>query len=117
MELGPSLHNLGALITAGLGLAALLRPDWAASFVRVRPDGPLGHSELRATYGGLFAALGAFCIYGQDPVAFAVLGAGWLGAAGGRIFSIARDPGTREARNFAAVAFEAALAGLLLAPA
>ncbi|MDJ0787576.1 MAG: DUF4345 family protein [Myxococcota bacterium] len=115
MELGPLLHNLGALATLGLGINGMLRPRATSRFVHMTPDGRMGLSEIRATYGGLFAAMGAFALLAQDEVAFSLLGAAWVGAAVGRVFSIVVDD-AREPLNFGGVAFESAFALLLLAP-
>lgn len=108
------LPIVGAAINVGLGLNGLLRPAATAEFTSMSPVGKIGVSEIRATYGGLFLALGAFALASGSPVAFRTLGWGWAGAALGRVFSIAVD-GSREPRNFGAVAFEAVIAGLLLA--
>lgn len=100
------------MITLCLGAMALLRPSAAAAFTGIEPSGKIGISEIRATYGGLFFALGAIALYQQSPIVFLSLGIAWLGAAAGRIVSIVIGD-SREAKNFAAVAFEAAI-GLLL---
>jgi len=115
LEIAVVLHNLGAVITLGLGGMALLRPHLAASFTSIEPIGLLGLSEIRATYGGLFAALGAVALVLQDNIFFAGLGAGWLGAAMGRSLSVFLDK-SRENKNFGAITFESALGILLLAP-
>ena len=75
------LALLGAAITLGLGLLGLLRPDAAAAFTSMQPVGLLGRAEIRATYGGFFAALGVVCLVAREPLAFAVVGIAWLGAA------------------------------------
>ncbi len=115
MELALALHNLGALATLALGVLGLLRPQVAAELVGVIPRGRLGTSEIRATYGGLFAALGAFVLVAQDSVAFIMLGAAWLGTALGRLLSVVLDE-SREPRNFAGVLMEGLLGMLLLVP-
>jgi hypothetical protein len=115
VDLAYTLHNLGALITLGLGLLGLLAPRAASRIAGIEPRGRLGLSELRATYGGLFAALGAFALVAQDMVAFMGLGAAWVGAALGRAFSVVLD-GSREPRNFGAILFEAGIGVLLLFP-
>jgi hypothetical protein len=115
VELAVALHNLGAVATLALGGLGLLRPDAAARFTGLRAAAVEGRSELRATYGGLFAALGAFALLAQDQVVFTGLGAAWVGAGLGRAASIWADrAGTPK--NYAAVAFEGALGLLLLAP-
>ncbi|MBU6283932.1 DUF4345 family protein [bacterium] len=108
------LPIVGAAINVGLGLNGLLRPAATAEFTSMAPVGRTGVSEIRATYGGLFLALGLFALGTGSPVAFRALGCGWLGAALGRVASIVVDR-SREPRNFGAVAFEAAIAALLLA--
>jgi hypothetical protein len=116
LELAHVLHVLGALVTLGMGGLGLLRPRVAARLIGLIPEGRLGLSELRATYGGLFAALGLFALAVQDQVAFALLGAAWLGAAGARIADALLAP-TRDRAVWRAALFEAAVAALLLAPA
>lgn len=116
MELAALLHNLGAVVTLGLGANGLLRPHATSRFVHLSPADAMGVSELRATYGGLFLAMGAFALLAQDWVAFTLLGAAWLGAALGRLISIALGE-SRDKLNFGGVLFESALAIALLAPA
>jgi hypothetical protein len=115
LELAHVFHLIGALITAGLGGLGLLRPRTAARLVGLEPNGRLGLSELRATYGGLFFALGAFALATRDEVAFALVGAAWLGAAGARVGDafLVRGAGRPVWR---AALLEAAVATLLLAP-
>ena len=108
------LPTIGAAINVALGLNGLLRPAATAEFTSIAPVGRIGVSEIRATYGGLFLALGAFALASGSPVAFRALGCGWLGAALGRVVSIVVDR-SREPRNLGAVAFEAVIAALLLA--
>ncbi len=115
MEIGPVLHHLGALVTLGMGALGLLRPSLAARLTGLAPQGRLGASELRATYGGLFAALGLFALATRDEVAFMMAGAAWLGAAGARVGDAFLNGGDRHV--WGAACFEAAVALLLLAPA
>lgn len=114
MDSAPVLNMLGAAFTFGLGAMALIRPGLAAAFTGIRPEGALGVSEIRATYGGLFFALGAFAIHSSSEVVFMVLGVAWLGAAAGRALSVLVD-GSRGARNLAGIVFEAGVGALLLA--
>lgn len=115
MELAHVLHLLGALVTAAMGGLGLLRPASAARLIGLQPTGRLGSSELRATYGGLFFALGAFALATRDEVAFALLGAAWLGAAAARVGDALLDGGAGR-DVWRAALFEAAVATLLLAP-
>jgi len=109
-----ALANLGALVTLGLGLMGLLAPAKAASFANVQPIGTIGTSEIRATYGGLFAALGLACLLSQAPEVFLAAGVAWVGAAVGRAFSVFVDA-SRSAKNLGGIAFELAIGLLLLA--
>jgi hypothetical protein len=105
----------GAVVTLALGLLGLVRPDLAARFTSVEPVGLVGRSEVRATYGGLFFALGAAALWSADPLACRVVGLAWAGAAAGRLLSAWLDH-SRSPQNLGGVSFEAAVAGLLLAP-
>ena len=109
------LANAGAVITFGLGLMGLFAPSKAAAFASIQPAGLIGKSEIRATYGGLFAALGLACLLSQAPGVFLAAGLAWVGAAMGRAFSVAVDA-SRSAKNFGAIAFELIIGLLLLAP-
>jgi hypothetical protein len=115
LELSHVLHVVGALVTVALGGLGLLRPEAASRLVGLAPTGRLGRSELRATYGGLFFAMGAFALATRDEVAFALLGAAWLGAAGARIGDAVLVAGA-ERSVWRAALFEAGVATLLLAP-
>jgi hypothetical protein len=115
LEFSHVLHLVGALVTFGMGCLGLLRPELAARLIGLTPEGRLGASELRATYGGLFAALGAFAIATRDEVAFAIVGAAWLGAAGARCADALLVAGA-DRRVWRAALFEAGVAVLLLAP-
>lgn len=84
----------GALLTLGLGFFGAFWPDRAAAFVGISPQGGRGRSEVRATYGGLFMALGGACLYLQSPEAYFVAGAAWTGAAAMRVPSLLLDKGS-----------------------
>lgn len=107
--------NLSALVTLGMGGLGLFAPDRAAAFTRIAPLGVDGRSEIRATYGGLFAALGLVCLAAQSDAVFLTAGIAWLGAAAGRLVSVAMDR-NHGARNLGAVAFEALIGMPLLLP-
>ena len=111
-----ALGPLGALCTLVLGLFGLVTPMRAARMVGLIPDGRRGISELRATYGGLFVAMGLACLVLQDPAAYGVAALAWLGAAAGRAISMAVD---REVSwlNVGGFALESTLGALLLARA
>jgi hypothetical protein len=105
--------NAGATVTVALGLMGLFTPTRAAAFVNVEPIGLVGKSEIRATYGGLFVGLGLVCLVTQLGGAFLAAGFAWVGAAAGRLFSVAVD-GSRSPMNLGGIVFELAIGGLLL---
>jgi hypothetical protein len=109
------LNNLGSAITVGLGVLALTRPATVASFTSIRPEGLTGISEIRATYGGFFLALGSYALYAQATEVFFVLGVAWLGAAAGRVVSVAIDH-SHAPKNIGGIIFESTIGVLLLTP-
>ncbi|MRS11981.1 MAG: hypothetical protein EG823_02785 [Actinobacteria bacterium] len=78
---------LGACVMAVFGLSALIRPS-ALTLVGVRADSPLGASEIRSVFGGMFVALGAACLITREPIVFAVVGAAWLADVAVRLVSV-----------------------------
>jgi len=109
------IESAGALVTLGLGLLGLVRPLAAAKLVGIEPIGTLGISELRASYGGLFAALGLCALVSQSPLVFDVLGLAWAGTAAGRVASMFLDRSFAP-KNWGGLAMEVGLAALLLVP-
>ena len=107
------LNMIGAIGTIGMGLLGLVFPDTAARFTGLRATTPEGQSEFRATYGGLWIPLGLVPILTQEPITFFMVGLAWFAAALGRVVSIILDQ-TNTYKNWAAVAFEAIFAVLLL---
>jgi len=112
MNLPVSVNTLGGLITMGLGVLGLFWPMKVASLASIQPDGLRGLSEIRATYGGVFFAIGLFAVMWQDPDVFRALGVAWFGAAAGRAFSIVKEESGSSA-NYGAFAMEVVV-GLLL---
>jgi hypothetical protein len=48
------LPNFGTAVTAAIGCLGLLLPGTVSRVLGIHPEGPLGTSEFRATYGGFF---------------------------------------------------------------
>ena len=115
MEFASLCANLGAAATLVLGGLGLFSPARAAAFTNLAPIGATGVSEIRATYGGFFAALGLACLALQASAVFSTAGAAWVGAAAGRAWSVVVDQ-NREAKNLGGIAFELAIGLLLLGP-
>jgi len=124
------LNALALAVGAALGARGLLDPKWAARFVRLQADEQGGgFAEFRATYGGVFLGLhavallmtlkyltgGAAVIGVAATGAAAALGAGWAGAAFGRVIAIWRD-GADTKFNRLSAGVEAAMALAIGAP-
>lgn len=115
MQLPVSVNTLGSLVTLGLGVFGLFWPLGAAKFVGIIPDGERGISEIRATYGGIFLAIGLFATIAQSSEIFRVVGVGWIGAAAARTFSYVRDD-SRSSANLGAIVMEAVIGATMLIP-
>lgn len=107
------LNQLGAAITAAMGALGLAAPRLAATITGLEAATAPGRSEFRATFGGLFLALGLTPILTGAPALYALAGLAWIGAAIGRAISIAVDRAATP-MNFGAALFEAAIGALLL---
>lgn len=116
MDPGHIVANLGACLTLGLGLLGLFAPANAAALTSLSPVGPNGRSEMRATYGGLFAAMGVSCLVTQAEGVFLTVGMAWIGASIGRLWSVVVDQNLSP-KNLGGVAFECLIGLMLTAPA
>ncbi|MBN2247510.1 MAG: hypothetical protein JW733_02290 [Coriobacteriia bacterium] len=87
-------QSIPALVAAGLmvviGLGAMVRPS-TLEMVGISTSTPLGRSEVRAVFGGMFVALGMACMLTREPIVFAVVGAAWLTDVAVRIVAIFID--------------------------
>ncbi|MBB94673.1 MAG: DUF4345 domain-containing protein [Rhodobacteraceae bacterium] len=94
-----------ALLTIGFGLFGFLAPRWTAAALDLKADGSaMGLSELRASVGGLFVVAGLAALWLNQPVAWAMLGFVYAGAALGRALSIVLDaPPLRKALTFGVI--------------
>lgn len=103
-----------ALLTVALGAFGLIAPRFTLSALDLRTQGSnMGLSEMRASVGGLFVALGGGALVTGSSALYAALGLAYAGAAAGRGLSLVLDaPPLRKAGFYFAV--EAVLAGLLL---
>jgi hypothetical protein len=85
------LSIIGAVLCTAMGLLGVLAPHRAARLVSIEP---VGVSEIRATYGGLFVAMGVTCLVMQSPEAYLIAGASWIGAGLLRFPSLVLDKGS-----------------------
>ena len=115
------MWQLGAQISAGfvifLGAIAVVAPLKVAHKLNLDAldNRAAGKTELRATLGGLFLFVGVFALYMNDPLSYATLGAGWLGA--GVIRTLAMFPDETVNRlTFLSLAIELFVAFWLFMP-
>lgn len=109
----PVAALVGAAVTVALGMFGAIAPRAAARMVGLAPTDPGNFAEVRATYGGLYLAMGGACLVFRTSEAYAITAAAWLGAAVLRCVSLAVDRRATR-RDFAGVTLEAAV-GLRLA--
>ena len=102
---------IAVLATTATGLLALIKPDATYGFIGLNANGVRGVSEIRAIFGGLFIALGLAPLF-LGPVAYQMLGIGYLAIAAARTFSIVFDKSTARS-NLISLAIEIVL-GLIL---
>ncbi|HEX9092408.1 MAG TPA: hypothetical protein VF902_00350 [Coriobacteriia bacterium] len=81
---------LAAAVMTVFGVGALVRPSTLA-WIGISADSPLGTSEIRAVFGGMFVALGLGCILLRQPAVFGLLGAAWLADLAVRLVSVFVD--------------------------
>jgi len=105
-----TLNFVAALLTIGFGLFGFLAPRYTASVLDLAPtDSTMGLSEMRASVGGLFVIAGLAALWLNQPLAYAMLGFAFAGAALGRALSLIFDaPPVRKVLIFGGI--EAALA-------
>ena len=90
MDIWLILKIIAALLTIATGLLAFIKPAAAYGFIGLNANGVRGVSEIRAIFGGLFIALGVSPLF-LGPIAYQMLGIGYLGIAVARSFSIVFD--------------------------
>lgn len=112
---------LGA-ITLLMGLYGLVAPASVLDVVGLAPQTPaepaLAYGEARAVYGGLFAVLGGFTLWGAiDPpgkrAALLMAGLLWLGLFAGRLVALSFD-GNPGVMGWVALVWEAAFGTALV---
>lgn len=95
------LNTLLALTSIGLGLIGWLAPRYTMEVVDLTPGpSPMGPSEVRAVSGALFVGLGLGALVLGTPLAYAMIGFAWGGAAIGRLTSLIVDGQTSKKWGF-----------------
>jgi Domain of unknown function (DUF4345) len=110
MSIRTQLAYLAAILTLGLGIASLVIPLNMVLLVGFDIIQPRALSEMRSTYGAMFAVMGAIMLYAiptRPRTALYLRFAGflWLGAAAGRLLSMIID-GVLTPVNVAGLALE-----------
>ena len=112
MDIWIVLKIIAALATAATGLLAFIKPTAVYGFTGLTANGVRGVSEVRAIFGGLLIALGLVPLF-LGPIAYQMLGIGYLGIAVARAFSIVFDKSTAQS-NLISLAMEVALGAILV---
>ena len=109
------LNIAAALLTITFGLFGFVAPRYTASALDLAPTtSTMGLSEMRASVGGLFVVAGLVAIWRGHPLAYAMIGFAFMGAAMGRVLSLIFDkPPLRKVLIFGGI--EAVLAAWFLA--
>lgn len=105
--------QIGAAISILAGCLGLVWPRRVSTVIGLHLPGPLGVSEFRATYGGLFIGAGLAVLLIGTREAALVLGAAWGGAFIARAVSLVIDR-SRSKENIAGLVIEGAVAALLV---
>lgn len=110
-----TLNTVCCFLTIGFGLFGFIAPRYTATVLDLEPQGStMGLSEMRASVGGLFVVAGFAALWLGEPLAYAMIGFAFAGAACGRVLSlIFDDPPLRKVLLFGGI--EAALAFWLIA--
>lgn len=86
------LNLICALLTIIFGLFGFLAPRYTAAALDLAPtDSTMGLSEMRASVGGLFVVAGLAALWLDAPLAYAMIGFAFAGAALGRAVSLVVD--------------------------
>ncbi|MFO7742926.1 MAG: DUF4345 family protein [Anaerolineae bacterium] len=107
------LKVIAAVGTVGTGVVSLLKPSTVTSFTGIRAEGPRGVTEVRAIFGGLLIAMGAFPLIAGAAVTYRMLGALYLTIAVVRAVSMVVDRSI-ERSNWISLAAEVALGTVLI---
>ncbi|MBM2290928.1 DUF4345 family protein [Sulfitobacter pseudonitzschiae] len=86
------LNVIAALVTVAFGLFGFIAPRYTADTLDLAPtNSTMGLSEMRASVGGLFVVSGLAAIWLDAPLAYAMVGFAYAGAAAGRVVSLFVD--------------------------
>ena len=98
--------TLSSLALLGSGVAAVIAPERVLPAMHLTSDDARGSAEVRAGFGGTFAALGAYGLLSRSPAARRAVGVTWLGAAAARAYAMQQDEPETDATFWAFLAAE-----------
>ncbi len=108
------INILIALTSIGLGAIGWLAPRYTMDVLDMQStQSTMGVSEIRAASGALFVGMGLGALILGTPLAYAMVGFCWAGAAIGRLTSIFAE-GLTTRRKLVFFGVEAAVAALAL---
>jgi hypothetical protein len=107
------LKVIGALLTIATGLISVFFPQAVTGFTGLAPQGGRGITEIRAVLGGLFVALGLAPFLLNQPLAFQVLGLGYLTVGVVRLVSMIVDKSVVSS-NVISLVFEFVFGAILV---
>jgi hypothetical protein len=88
---------IAPVLTVVMGIVACLAPEAFARQTGLAADGPLGRSELRAVFGGVFIGIGLVTLALVSPAAHLVGAAAFLGGAAAKVASAVLERGVLPA--------------------
>lgn len=109
------LNTVVAVLTIAFGAFGFIAPRYTLSALDLdTASSTMGLSEMRASVGGLFVALGVAALILNHPTIYFTIGIAFVGAASGRVLSLMFDaPPVRKVLIFGGI--EAAMAVWLIA--
>jgi hypothetical protein len=108
------LNITAALLTIGFGAFGFIAPRFTMGALDLQTNGStMGLSEIRASVGCLFVAIGVASLFLAEPWAYLMMGVAYAGAAFGRLVSMFIDKPPFKKATFYFV-IEAILAGWLI---
>ncbi len=107
---------VATLLTIAFGGFGFFAPRYTAGALDLEPTkSTMGLSEMRASVGGLFVVAGIAALWLDEPLAYAMLGFAFLGAALGRGLSLIFDaPPVGKVMVFGGIELVLAAAFLIL---
>jgi uncharacterized membrane protein HdeD (DUF308 family) len=107
------LKIIGCVLTALVGVYAMLQPKSTVGFTGLAPEGNRGVTEIRVVFGVFFIVLGLFPILVNNLIAYQMLGFGYLLVGIARVVSIFVDKSS-NASNWQSVVFELVFGVILI---